>query len=106
MRPMEWSALLANQSAPSGPGVMPRGWGNELPKWVAVPPVVMRPTELELTNHRAPSGPDVIAVGNEMLLLAYWVVLPLVSMRQTACVSWLYPPLLVNQRLPSGPAVI
>ena len=55
-----------NQSAPSGPAVMPPGSLIPAPvKVVTTPAVVMRPIVLlpALVNHRAPSGPLVIPAG-------------------------------------------
>ena len=54
-----------------------------LVKLVTTPDVVIRPIELlaELVNHRAPSGPAVIAIGWLMLGAVKVVMIPLVVIR-------------------------
>src|SRR5476651_1832070 len=69
------------------------------------PAVVIRPTSLVpgCTNHRAPSGPTVIACGRELgvALSAYSVIAPEGVIRPIALAF-----VSLNQRLPSGPDTI
>lgn len=70
---------------------------------VTTPAVVMRTIEAggpELTNHRFPSAPAVMAPGPWIDASWNTVTTPAVVIRPT-----LSPPL-VNQRLPSGPLTI
>ena len=66
-----------------------------------VPPVVIRPIELlpKLVNHRAPSDPDVMPIG-EMLGSEKLETFPAVVIRPIESKA------LVNQSAPSGPAVM
>lgn len=114
IRPMAIPAL--NQSALSGPAVMPLGTlpkphppgvqtgpGSGMAYSMMVPAVVIRPILLPLpsVNHNAPSGPAVMPAGELFAVgTGYSVITPAVVIRP------ILPPFSVNQSAPSGPAVI
>ena len=67
IRPTLFPFSSVNQSAPSGPAVIPDGWldGVGTVNSVIVPPVVMRPILLpsNSVNQTLPSGPFVMLLG-------------------------------------------
>src|SRR5215468_3731775 len=105
--PILLPARSANQSAPSEPTVIPKGWllGVGITNSVMAPVVVILPTLLALekasVNQSAPSGPLVIPKGWLFAVgTANSVRMPAVVIRRILLA------LSVNQRAPSGPAVI
>src|SRR5205807_2229369 len=105
IRPIRNTSASVNQSAPSGPAVIPcgllfAGSTNSL----TTPAVVILPMRSPLisVNHSAPSGPAVISTGPDP------AVRPPNSVTTPAGVIRPMPAglRLVNQRLPSGPAVM
>src|ERR1035438_9330256 len=107
MRPTELKTPPVNHSSPSGPAaICPVAPSGDRTNDVTTPVVVMRPIlsagRDNSVNHKAPSGPVVIQLGEVRPLprANSWIA-PAVVMRPI----WL-PMLSVNHSAPSGPAAI
>src|SRR5258708_39577599 len=105
MRPTLLPCCSVNQSAPSGPAVIPSGKLFVVGKGYSViaPCVVIRPILFALgsVNHNAPSCAAVIACSPQQLGTGNSAIAPAVVMRPI-----LFPFCSVNQSAPSRPATI
>ena len=68
--------------------------------------MVIRPIEVTLVNHRAPSGPAVIPKGSSICWLLPEPEPKSVTTPSVVILPIVFLPPLVNQRAPSGPAVM
>src|ERR1017187_4777629 len=104
-RPILLPFSSVNQSAPSGPVVIPTGslFVVGIAYSLSSPAIVIRPILLPFSsaNHTAPSDPAVMPEGPALLDVVYSVTTPPVVIRPI-----LLPASSVNQSAPSGPAVM